>query len=160
MTGARLTASPAVAMRPAVDDDATAVKACVTAAFAPYVARIGKPPAPMLLDFAAEIQAGHVWVAVAGAEVVGAIVQYDTAQGFYIDTVAALPRLRGQGVGRALLVFAEDEARRRGHRAVHLCTNAHMTENQVFYPRIGYVEVARKAEGGYDRVFYAKPLAA
>jgi hypothetical protein len=33
-----------------------------------------------------------------------------------------------------------------------------MTENQVLYPRIGYVEYERKYEAGYDRVFYSKAL--
>ena len=33
-----------------------------------------------------------------------------------------------------------------------------MTESQVFYPRIGYVEYDRRHDGGYDRVFYSKAL--
>jgi hypothetical protein len=33
-----------------------------------------------------------------------------------------------------------------------------MVENQVLYPRIGYVEYDRRADGGYDRVFYRKSL--
>jgi len=41
-------------------------------------------------------------------------VQYETEHGFYIDTVAASPAHQGSGIGRALLVFAEGEACRRG----------------------------------------------
>lgn len=148
-----------LSVRPAVEEDTNAVKASVVAAFEHYIERIGKPPAPMLLNFAAEIRAGRVWVAVEAAEIVGTIIQYETEHGFYIDTVAAVPTMQGKGVGRALLVFAEHEARRRGFRSVYLCTNSKMTENQVFYPRIGYVEYERKQESGYDRVFYAKTLA-
>jgi hypothetical protein len=33
-----------------------------------------------------------------------------------------------------------------------------MTENQAFYPRIGYVEYERKHDAGYARVFYRKHL--
>ena len=145
-------------IRPAVEQDASTVRACVAAAFEHYIERIGKPPGPMLLDFLAEIQSSHVWVAEQGENVIGAIVQYETEHGFYIDTVAAMPSMQGKGVGRALLTFAEDEARRRGFGAIYLCTNSKMTENQVFYPRIGYVEYDRKHDGGYDRVFYAKAL--
>jgi GNAT superfamily N-acetyltransferase len=130
----------------------------VITAFEHYVERIGKQPAPMLLDFAAEIEANHVWVAEEEMRVVGAIVQYETESGFYIDTVAALPSEQGKGVGRALLTFAEEEARRRGYNSIYLCTNSKMTENQVLYPRIGYVEYERKYEAGYDRVFYSKAL--
>jgi GNAT superfamily N-acetyltransferase len=57
-----------------------------------------------------------------------------------------------------LLQFAEGEALRRGHTAIYLCTNARMTENQVLYPKIGYVEYDRKSEAGYDRVYYRKVL--
>jgi GNAT superfamily N-acetyltransferase len=113
----------------------------------------------MLLDFPAEIVASHTWVGQDGTEIVGVLIQYETEIGFYIDTVAALPDKQGKGVGRALLIAAENEARRRGYTSIYLCTNSKMTENQVFYPRIGYVEYERKHEGGYDRVFYAKALA-
>jgi hypothetical protein len=43
-------------------------------------------------------------------------------------------------------------------RLVDLCTNSKMMENQVFYPRIGYVEYDRKRDASYDRVFYRKSL--
>lgn len=145
-------------VRLAVEDDANAVRSCVTAAFEHYIKRIGKPPAPMLLDFSAEIKAQHVWIAEVEMRIVGAIVQYETRLGFYIDTVAVLPSKQGKGVGRALLTFAEEEACRRGYNSLYLCTNSKMTENQVFYPRIGYVEYERKHEAGYDRVFYSKDL--
>ena len=145
-------------VRPALEEDINAVKACVMAAFEHYIERIGKRPGPMLLDFLAEIQARHVWVVQEGQEIVGAIVQYETEHGFYIDTVAALPASQGKGVGRLLLTFAENEARRRGYNSIYLCTNSKMTENQVFYPRIGYIEYERKHEAGYERIFYAKPL--
>ena len=138
--------------------EAVAVRACVVAAFEPYIARIGKPPAPMLLDYPALIAEGRVWVAEQKAQVEGVLVQYETPEGFYVDTVASSPKARGTGVGRALLRFAEGEAVRRGHASVYLCTNSRMTENQVLYPKIGYVEVDRRTEAGYDRVFYRKAL--
>ncbi|MDM0115462.1 GNAT family N-acetyltransferase [Variovorax sp. J22R133] len=148
----------AVTVRAARDGDAVAAAACVNAAFEPYVERIGKPPAPMLSDYAALTAEGEVWVAELDARVVGVLVQYETTDGFYIDTVAVSPAIQGTGVGRALLVFAENEARRRGFKSIYLCTNARMTENQLLYPRIGYVEYDRRAQGGYERVFYRKRL--
>ena len=145
-------------IREANANDANAVKACVVAAFELYTERIGKPPAPMLLDFPVEIKAGHVWLAESHGEVVDMLVQYETTQGFYIDTVAVVPHLQGTGIGKALLQFAEQEALRRGYDSIYLCTNAKMTENQIFYPRIGYVEYEHKFDGGYDRIFYRKRL--
>ena len=113
----------------------------------------------MLLDFAAEIQSGHVWLVQHSVHVAaGVLVQFETPDGFYIDTVAVLPFLQGTGIGEALLRFAEQEALRHGYTSVHLCTNSKMTENQAFYPRIGYVERERRNESGYDRIFYVKTL--
>ena len=150
-------------MRPLIPEasaaDTAAVKACVVRAFELYIERMGKPPGPMLLDFPARIEAKQVWLAESGGGVAGVLVQYPTALGFYIDTVAVLPQRQGTGVGKALLRFAEREALRRGYDSIYLCTNAKMTENQVFYPRIGYVEYERSFSAGYDRVFYRKALA-
>lgn len=146
-------------VRPAIDGDSAQVAACVRTAFEPYAVRMGRLPAPMLANFQAAIAAGHVWVAETDAGIAGALVQFGTEHGFFIDTVAVLPACQGTGVGRALLVFAEHEARRRGFASIYLYTNAKMTENQVFYPSIGYVEYDRKFDAGYDRVFYRKSLA-
>jgi ribosomal protein S18 acetylase RimI-like enzyme len=148
---------PAI-IRPASPTDAQAAKACVQAAFEIYLERMDRPPAPMLLDFPSEIEQKHVWLAEAEDKVVGVLVQYETGQGFYVDTVAVDPPHQGSGVGKILLQFAEQEARRRGYDSLYLCTNVRMTENQRFYPSIGYIEVDRKLDQGYDRVFYRKCL--
>lgn len=145
-------------IREATASDVLPAKSCVLSAFLRYVERIGKEPAPMLLDFSAEVEANRVWVAEAEAAVVGVLVQYETDAGFYIDTVAVLPDCQGKGVGKALLQFAEQEAIRRNFESLYLCTNSKMTENQVLYPRIGYVEFDRQVVSGYDRVFYRKQL--
>jgi GNAT superfamily N-acetyltransferase len=145
-------------VRLATAGDAAAALACVAAAFEPYIERIGKAPAPMLLDYPTLITEGCVWVAQLSTEVEGVLVQYETPDGFYVDTVGTSPRARGTGVGRALLEFAEREAIRRGFTSVYLCTNSKMTENQVLHPKIGYVEYDRKMAAGYDRIFYRKAL--
>lgn len=147
------------AIRLATAGDATAALACVSSAFSPYIERIGKTPAPMLLDYPALIGAGRVWLAEVDAQVAGVLVQYATPEGFYIDTVAAARAYRGTGVGRALLEFAEYEALRRGFTSLYLCANSRITENEVLYSKIGYVEYDRKSvPAGYDRVFYRKDL--
>ena len=50
-------------------------------------------------------------------------------------------------------------ARQRGLKAVHLYTNEKMTENLSLYPRLGYIEVARRMEDGFSRVYFEKSLA-
>lgn len=149
-----------ISIRAAAAPDAQQAKACIDAAFEGYIPLIGKPPAPMCLDVAAEIAAGHVWLGESQGTVAGVLVQYGTDAGFYLDTVAVLPGLQGTGVGRALLEYAERTALERGFGSIWLVTNAVMTRNQVLYPRIGYEEFDRRHDGGYDRVFYRKALRA
>jgi ribosomal protein S18 acetylase RimI-like enzyme len=151
--------NPQVIIRQASLEDALAVQACVTAAFEGYIERIGKSPAPMLLDFPGSIAAQQVWVADLDSQVVGVLVQYETEAGFYIDTVAVSPPCQGGGVGKALLQFAESEALRRGFDSIYLCTNVKMIENQRLYPKIGYVEFEHQDASGYDRIYYRKQLA-
>jgi ribosomal protein S18 acetylase RimI-like enzyme len=146
-------------IRPATEGDADAALACVVEAFEPYIERIGRAPAPMLLNYPALIAEGCVWIAQLNTQLEGVLVQYETQDGYYVDTVAVSAKCRGTGVGRALLEFAEVEAVRRGFTSTYLCTNSKMTENQVLYPKIGYVEYDRRTEAGYDRVFYRKALA-
>jgi N-acetylglutamate synthase-like GNAT family acetyltransferase len=77
-----------------------------------------------------------------------------------LDTVAVAPGAQGHGYGALLLARAEADARELGLSEVRLVTNQAMTENQTFYPRHGYTERARGRQDGYDRVFYAKNVAA
>ena len=50
-------------IRAAAPEDLDAIRRIARAAYAPYVPRIGREPAPMVADFAAAIAAGQVWVA-------------------------------------------------------------------------------------------------
>lgn len=69
-----------------------------------------------------------------------------------------LPSAAGRGVGKALIKLCEDRARQLGLNEVQLYTNERMTENLGLYPRLGYVEVARRSEDGFNRVYFEKKL--
>lgn len=142
--------------------DCDAVTACVDAAFALYVPRMGRKPMPMLNDYAAMIAAGQVHVledeATDPGAMAGLIVLVVEPDHLLIDTVAVWPDRQGRGHGRRLLAFAEDEARRRGLSALRLYTNAAMTENLAMYPRLGYHETGRGEADSFNRVFFAKRL--
>ena len=123
-----------------------------------YIARIGKPPGPMLDDYARRIADGQAWVMEDAGRIVGILVLEETQAGFLLDNIAVLAGCQGKGHGRALIEFAEAEARRRGFAAIHLYTHALMTENIALYHRIGFVETHRVSEKGYDRVYMTKQL--
>ena len=146
------------AIRPALLDDTCSVAACVRAAYAGYVERIGREPAPMGADYEALITAGAVWVAHDAGDVVGVLVLHALGDALLIENVAVRPDRQGRGVGRALMRFAEEHARRAGLSEVTLYTNARMTENLRFYPALGYAETGRGVQDGFDRVFYRKHL--
>lgn len=145
-------------IRAAVADDADRIRAIAKAAYAPYVARIGRRPAPMDADFDAHIAAREVWLATEGGATLGYAVLVDGDDALRLDNIATAPEARRVGAGRALLVFAEAVARRRGFVAIDLYTNAKMVENLALYPRIGYRETDRRREDEFDRVFFRKEL--
>lgn len=146
-------------IRPARAEEADDIRLLVRAAYAMYVPRIGREPSPMTDDFQAQIAAGIVWAIVDSGDLAGVIVLEDTPDALQVANIAVRPERHGQGLGRQLLAFADDEARRRGYDAVILYTNVHMTENLERYPELGYVEVGRGHEHGFDRVFFRKELA-
>ena len=65
-----------------------------------------------------------------------------------------------EGIGKALVQFCEATALSQGLGSVSLYTNAKMTANLAIYPRLGYVEVGRRSEAGFDRVYFEKNLLA
>jgi len=145
-------------IRAAIAADVPAIADIVDQAYRHYIARMGKPPGPMLDDYAARVLEGVVWVLEEGAAVAGIIVLLPTTNYLLLDNIAVSPACQGSGLGRRLLAFAEAEALRRGYREIRLYTHQTMLENQRLYASIGYEETGRGAEAGYDRVFMRKQL--
>jgi ribosomal protein S18 acetylase RimI-like enzyme len=138
--------------------DLDAVRDCVTAAYSPWIERIGRRPMPMDEDYAALIRAGEVYV-IRGPEAISAVlVVRPLAETLLIENVAVAPARQKQGLGRTLLRFAEQVALRHGLTSAMLYTNVLMTENIALYQRLGYVETERRIEHGFVRVFMRKPL--
>ena len=142
----------------AVPGDAGEVLALVRRAYAPYVERIGREPAPMGADYAGLIARGNVTVARRGAALVGVLVTEPRENYLLVENIAVAPEEQGTGLGARLLERAERQARELGLGELRLYTNAKMTENLSYYPRRGFVEVERRKQDGFDRVFYARGL--
>ena len=143
-------------IRSARPADRAAVEGIVHQAYAAYVDRIGKPPGPMLDDYRARIRAHEAWVLETDGAVVGVIVLLPEDDHLLLDNIAVDPAQQGRGIGRALMEFAEREARRRGYDEIRLYTHEKMTENVAMYPRLGYQETGRGEQAGFSRVFYRK----
>ncbi|MBM6594654.1 GNAT family N-acetyltransferase [Microvirga pudoricolor] len=146
-------------IRLATLEDEVAVRDCARNAYERYVPAIGHKPAPMTADYAAQIGTGEVHVATDRADVLLGFIVFHARDGdMLLENVAVQPWASGRGIGGGLIRFCEQEALRLGCRAVRLYTNEKMTDNLALYPRLGYVEVDRRAEDGFNRVFFEKRL--
>lgn len=145
-------------IRIAQPGDRARIEAIVEAAYSPYLQRMNRKPAPMVDDYAARIAAGQAHVLQDDEDIVGLLVLEDCESFLLLDNVAVDPACHGQGHGRRLMDFAEEEARRRGYAVVELYTNEVMIENIALYGRLGYAETKRERVAGYDRVYLRKAL--
>ncbi len=147
-----------IEIRLACSDESRAVADCVNAAYEHYIARIGKKPAPMLADYAALIADGLVPVIPGKGGVHGVIIMMVEDDALFIENVAVHPTNQGRGFGRALMEYAEQRARDANRDAIRLYTHERMSENLTFYRNRGFVEIERRTEDGYARVYLQKRL--
>lgn len=150
--------APAHRLRKAEAEDLAGIVTLVNAAYAPYAVRLGKPPGPMLDDYAARIAAGEAQVLAVGGALAGLLVLLERPDHLLLDNVAVDPAWQGRGLGRVLLEAAEAEARRRGRGELRLYTHLLMTENQSLYRSLGWEETHRGEEAGFSRVYFRKRL--
>lgn len=145
-------------LRLAQTADLASIQTITTAAYAKYLSRLGRQPQPMTADYTPMIAAKQVWLAEQDRIAVGLIVLQPAADHLLIYSVAVAPAHQGTGVGRQLLLWAEQEAARQGYPVVQLYTNEKMTENIALYGRIGYQEIKRVLVNGYQVVYMEKAL--
>lgn len=145
-------------IRRAESRDLAAIQSIARDAYTLYIERIGRRPAPMDADYTALISSNAVFIGEDQGVIQGFIVIYPVDGALHIETVAVRPDFQGKGLGKALLAFAEKNARDGDLAFLDLYTNAKMTENIAFYPKLGYVEYDRRLEAGFERVFFRKAL--
>jgi ribosomal protein S18 acetylase RimI-like enzyme len=145
-------------IRQAEKRDQEAVVECVQAAYSKYVERIGKRPAPMLADYSALITQGVVSVLVDDEDIRAILVMWPEDGYLFVDNIAVDPRFQGQGLGHTLIAFVEQQAREVQLDAICLYTNVLMTENRLFYHKLGFEEEGYHVQNGYHRVFLRKRL--
>jgi ribosomal protein S18 acetylase RimI-like enzyme len=140
-------------IRLATLDDVPRIRAIARAAYAKYMPRIGREPAPMAADYEAEVAAQRVVVIDPDAGVSGYMVAWPEADAYFIDNIGIAPNAQGRGLGRQLIEHAAAEAHRLHLPALRLYTNAAMIENLFMYTYLGFVETHRAAEKGFNRIY-------
>lgn len=146
-----------MAIRPATPDDIPALAQIAVLAYEPYVARMGREPAPMRPDFAGHVAKDTVFVCDEGAVKAYAVIVASQNEPL-LDNIAVDPKAQGERLGSKLLAHVEKHLREKGHDAYTLYTNVHMTENIAWYRRAGFIETRRGSQDGFDRVFFRKVL--
>lgn len=145
-------------IRPALAEDGNRIRDVAQLAYSKYIQRIGQAPAPMVADFESQIKEQWVKVACCNSVIAGFVVFYPRDDHMHLENVAVRPQFAGKGIGKQLINHVENVALQQGRVAVELYTNEAMTENLAFYPRMGYVEIARKRQNGFNRVFFRKEI--
>lgn len=145
-------------IRQAEATDQGAVVACVRVAYAKYLVRMSKAPAPMHADYEALITQGVVYVLAKEDVIQGVLVMMPEKRSMFVENVAVAPRFQGQGMGRVLMAFVEQQVRKEQLHEIRLYTNELMTENLHFYHKLGFEEESRQVQDGYHRVFLRKEL--
>ena len=149
---------PDPVFRLAIASDVPVITNCVEAAYRHYMARIGKPPGPMLDNYSQVIQSHQVFVGEVSGEVAAVLVLIRDDNSILLDNIAVMPECQGIGLGTRLMQMAESEARKQGYSVIDLYTHELMTENIQIYKKLGYRVTDRRIESGYRRVYMRKDL--
>lgn len=134
------------------------MRAVARAAYARYIPRIGRAPAPMTADFLGHVTRNEAHVLESDGAIAGFIISVAQDGHWFVENVAVSPAHQGLGAGRRLMDFAEDRARENGCAYVTLYTNVRMTENRAFYAKLGFKRTHFTREQGFRRVYLAKEV--
>jgi len=134
-----MTDQPVLQLRLASPADAVAIRELTLEAYRPWIAVIGREPAPMTEDYDAAVRTHRFDLAYLGGALVALIETHAEPDHLLVVNIAVSPALHGRGIGRRLLAHAEVLARGAGLATLRLYTNAKMARNIALYRRFGYV---------------------
>ena len=127
----------------------------MSAAYSSYASRMGDISLPPLeTDYASEIENYPTWVAELDGEIVAGLIMAFDKDAASISNVAVHPNAQGQGLGRILLDFAEQQARIKGYSQLALATHVLLTENISLYEHLGWKISGRDQ----TRVYFEKSI--
>ena len=144
-----------IQIREATAEDSNGLKSCMESAYATYQDRMsGERLPPMDVDYSLEIKNYPTWVAESKGNVLGGLVMTFEHNEATIANIAVDPKVQGQGIGGALMNFAESKAREKGFSELYLATHVMLVENISLYQHLGWEEIGREA----SKVFMKKVL--
>jgi GNAT superfamily N-acetyltransferase len=127
-----------VKIRPAVSADVAAIRSLTRAAYAKWVALIGREPLPMQADYQRAIAEHTIDLLIDGGVLAGLIETILRPDHLWIENVAVAPDQQGRGFGRLLLDQAERRAIQSGRAEIRLLTNQAFAANLALYAKLAY----------------------
>jgi len=109
-----------------------------------YEQIIGAVPKPAYEDYRPRISDGLVWLLEDDGYTSGVLVVEVQALYLLVYSIAVRPSCQGRGYGRALLEFAEQQARNRNLSEIRLYTNTKMASNVRLYVACGFQEFGKR----------------
>jgi GNAT superfamily N-acetyltransferase len=127
-----------IEIRPAVSSDAARIRDLTRAAYAKWVALIGREPLPMQADYERALAEHTIDLLIVDGALAGLIETILRPDCLWIENVAVAPERQGRGFGRLLLDHAERRAVQSGRTEIRLLTNQAFAANLELYARRGY----------------------
>ena len=127
-----------VEIRPAVLADAPRIRELTRAAYAKWVALIGREPLPMQADYQRAVAEHTIDLLVDDGALVGLIETILRPDHLWIENVAVAPEQQGRGYGRLLLTHAEKSALEAERFEIRLLTNQAFAANLALYAKLAY----------------------
>ena len=150
---------PDLELRAAEVGEAAAIRGVVRAAYAKWVAVIGREPVPMQADYQKALHKHQFDVGVEDGQIIGLIETLQHPDYLWIENVAVLPAAQGRGIGRLLLAHAEHKASAAGRFEVRLATNGAFAANLSLYSGLGYAVDRQEEFMNGVAVYMSKRLA-
>jgi ribosomal protein S18 acetylase RimI-like enzyme len=127
-----------IEIRPAVLADAARIRDLTRAAYAKWVALIGREPLPMQADYQRAVAEHTIDLLIDDGALAGLIETILRPDHLWIENVAVAPEQQGRGFGRLLLAHAEKRAVEAERLEIQLLTNQAFTANVELYAKRGY----------------------
>ena len=129
-------------IRPGRDEDGAGYLDLIDACWREYEAAPdvrGEIPEIGALATALAGRGGMLWTAEEAGRVLGMVCTYPAEDGWHLSRMYVAASERGSGLGRDLLVFAEDHARAAGAKRMVLWSDVLFLRAHAFYEKHGYV---------------------
>jgi ribosomal protein S18 acetylase RimI-like enzyme len=153
-----MTPAASLEIRPATPEDAARIRDLTRAAYAKWVALIGREPLPMQADYDRAVREHAIDLLIVGGAFVGLIETIAKPDHLWIENVAVAPDRQGRGYGRMLLAHAEKRAAESGLGEIRLMSNAAFAANLTFYGRLGFAVVGAEPFRGGTAVAMMKRI--